>query len=68
MNGQFPRWVDRLSANEQALMEKNGETVVNAIASEDSFKLEELDLQAFKRSGGSLEGTAYEDALEELDE
>ncbi len=46
-------------------MEKQGETVVNAIASENSFRLEELDLPAFKRSGGSLEGTAYEEELDE---
>jgi arylsulfatase A-like enzyme len=68
VNNQFPRWVDRLPANEQALMEKRGATVVNAIASEDSFRLDELDLPAFKRSGGSLGGTSYEDAFEELDE
>ena len=61
VNKQFPLWVDRLTEEEAVLMEKRGETVLNAIAAEDTFKLSALDLAAFRRSGGSLEGTDYAD-------
>ncbi|MBT4139681.1 MAG: hypothetical protein HOE48_17310, partial [Candidatus Latescibacteria bacterium] len=59
-NGQFPRWVARLPDEERALMESRGETVVNAIQNEDTFKLEETNLKAFGEAGGSLEGTVYQ--------
>jgi arylsulfatase len=59
-NGQFPRWVARLPDEERALMESRGETVVNAIQNEDTFKLEQTNLKAFKEAGGSLEGTVYQ--------
>jgi arylsulfatase A-like enzyme len=64
-NGQFPRWVDRLPDDERALMESKGETVVNAIQYEDTFKLEETNLKAFKEHGGSLDGTGYAQLLGE---
>jgi len=66
VNGQFPRWVDRLPKEEQAVMEKRGETVVNAIASEDTFDLENLDLAAFKRAGGSLDGTGFQEQFDQV--
>lgn len=64
-NGQFPRWVDRLPDDECALMESKGETVTNAIQYEDTFKLEETNLKAFKEHGGSLDGTIYAHLLDE---
>lgn len=59
-NGQFPRWVDRLPDDERAVMESQGETVVNAIQHENTFKLEETNLDAFKDAGGCLDGTIYQ--------
>ena len=59
-NGQFPRWVDRLPDDERTQMEQPGETVLNAVASEDTFALEDLDLKAFGQAGGSLQGTSLE--------
>lgn len=57
VNTQFPRWVDRLPDDELAAMEPRGASVVNAIAHEDTFRLEDLDLEAWAHGGGSLEGT-----------
>jgi arylsulfatase A-like enzyme len=66
-NGQFPRWVAQLSDRELAQMESPGETVLNAIAHETTFGLEETNLRAFRDAGGSLEGTDHQRLLDELD-
>jgi arylsulfatase A-like enzyme len=64
VNGQFPRWVLRLPDSDRAAMESPGETVVNAIRHETTFRLEELNLAGFGRSGGSLEGTRFAHLVE----
>ena len=64
VNGQFPRWVDRLPDHERAGMESRGDVVLNAIRYEDTFRLEETNLRAFKENGGSLEGTVYQRLLD----
>ena len=67
VNGQFPTWVESLDAEEQSQMESRGETVVNAIRGEDTFRLEETDLKGFKAAGGSLEGTEYQQLLDAIE-
>lgn len=62
-NGQFPRWVARLPEEERKQMEAPGETVLNAMASEDTFALEDLDLEAFGQAGGRLQGTPFESLI-----
>ena len=47
-------------------MESWGESVMNAIPHETTFSLTDLNLAAFKRAGGSLEGTEYQRYLDEL--
>ncbi len=59
MNGQFPRWVPRLPDEERVKMESPGETVVNAIRHETTFRLKDLNLDGFEETGGSLDGTTY---------
>ena len=66
-NNQFPRWVLRLPDAERAEMESKGETVMNAIRKEDTFKLEEINLKAFKKAGGSLAGAPQQKLLDEID-
>jgi len=66
-NNQFPRWVPRLPDDERAVMESRGETVLNAIRKEDTFVLEEINLKAFKESGGSLVGTSQQRLLDEIE-
>jgi len=41
-------------------MEPPGQTVMDAIRHETSYRLEELDLRAWKAAGGDLRGTPYE--------
>lgn len=65
-NAQFPGWVKRLPDGERAVMESEGETVLNAIRNEDTFRLEDLNLKAFKANGGRLDGTACEGLLDAL--
>jgi arylsulfatase A-like enzyme len=59
-NGQFPFWVATLPADERSKMQSPGQTVMDAIRHETSFRLEELDLRAWKAAGGDLRGTPYE--------
>ena len=66
-NGQFPRWIARLPDDERAVMESRGETVLNAIHKEHSFTLEEINLKAFKKNGGSLAGTPQQRLLDEIE-
>jgi len=56
-NRQFPTWVKNLPAEELALMESPGQTVINAIVKETTFTLKELDLKTWKENGGDLSGT-----------
>ncbi|GMV79811.1 MAG: choline-sulfatase [Planctomycetota bacterium] len=65
-NSQFPRWVARLSPAERAALEAPGETVLNAIRHETTFRLEEIDLKNFKAVGGSLAGTDQQHLLDRL--
>ena len=65
-NGQFPTWVENLPADERAQLESWGESVTNAVRHETTFTSADLNLTAFKRAGGSLEGTAYQQDLDEL--
>lgn len=65
---QFPRWVRHLNDAEAVEMESPGESVLNAIASEWTYQLSDLNLKAFKAAGGSLEGTEYRELLENIAE
>jgi arylsulfatase len=65
-NGQFPTWVENLPPDERAQMESWGASVLNAMRQEKTFDLSDLNLAAFKRAGGSLEGTAYQRLLDAL--
>jgi len=56
-----------LPNDERAVMESQGETVFNAIRKEDTFTLEEINLKAFKKSGGSLAGTPQQQLLDEIE-
>ncbi len=59
-NRQFPFWVVNLPPEELRAMEPPGQTVMDAIRHETSYRLEELDLRAWKAAGGDLRGTPYE--------
>jgi arylsulfatase len=65
-NGQFPTWVENLPPEELALMESPGESVLNAMRHEMTYRLTDLNLAAFKRAGGSLAGTPYQRLLDDL--
>ncbi|OGG57017.1 MAG: hypothetical protein A3F84_12940 [Candidatus Handelsmanbacteria bacterium RIFCSPLOWO2_12_FULL_64_10] len=65
-NGQFPTWVENLPPEEKARMESPGESALNAMRHEWTYRLTDLNLKAFKEAGGALEGTAYQRLLEEL--
>ncbi len=67
-NGQFPFWVAALPADERGAMQSPGQTVMDAIRHETSFRLEELDLRAWKAAGGDLRGTPYEEVWAALPE
>jgi hypothetical protein len=58
--------VEKLPPEELAAMESPGQTVVNAIRHETSYRLEDLDLAAWKLAGGDLRGTPYEALWEAL--
>ena len=47
-------------------MESPGESVLNAMQHERTYKLTDLNLKVFKEGGGSLEGTEYQRLLDEL--
>ncbi|NIA16611.1 MAG: sulfatase-like hydrolase/transferase [Nitrospiraceae bacterium] len=68
VNPQFPLWVENVPVEEKALMETPGESVVNAIQHEDTFRLEDLELKRWHDIGGSLEGTPFQHLLEEASE
>jgi arylsulfatase A-like enzyme len=63
-NNQFPQWVDYCSDEERAGLEAPGMAIEEALAREDSFDIEELDLKWFKEHGGSLDGSRWEGLLE----
>ena len=55
-NLQFPRWVPRLPEQERSEMESVGDTVRNAVACEDTFRIEDLPhLKHWLGNGGSLD-------------
>ncbi len=63
-NNQFPQWVDYCTDDERRMLEPPGKAIEEALAREDSFDIEELDLKFFKEAGGSFEGSIYEGLLE----
>jgi arylsulfatase A-like enzyme len=65
-NGQFPVWVGNLPPDELAQMESPGESVLHAMRHERTYTLADLNLAAFKRAGGSLEGTPEQRLLEDV--
>jgi len=65
-NNQFPIWVNNLPEDEKRQLEPPGKSVEEAIAREDTFSLDELDLEWFKEHGGSLEGSEYEGLLDNV--
>ena len=65
-NGQFPTWVENLPPDERAQMESWGDSVLNAMRQERTFALTDLNLAAFKRAGGSLEGSEQQRLLDAL--
>lgn len=65
-NNQFPSWVETLTAEEKAQMETPGESVLNAMKHEQTYKLTDLNLKAYKEGGGSLKGTEHQKLLEDL--
>ena len=65
-NGQFPTWVEQLPPDERAQMESWGNSVLNAMRQERTFALTDLNLAAFKRAGGSLEGSEQQRLLDAL--
>jgi hypothetical protein len=60
-NQQFPFWVAKLPPDELAAMETPGQAIMDAIRHETSYRLEDLDLAAWKAAGGDLRGTPYEE-------
>ena len=66
-NSQFPTWVENLSPEEKAQMESPGESVLNAMQHEWTYKLTDLNLKVFKDAGGSLEGTEHQRLLDNLE-
>ena len=46
------------------MLEPPGKAIEEALAREDSFDIEELDLKWFKEHGGSFEGSIYEGLLD----
>ena len=65
-NDQFPPWVETLTAEEKAQMESPGESVLNAMQHEWTYKLTDLNLKVYKEAGGSLGGTEHQKLLEDL--
>ncbi len=63
-NGQFPNWVRYIPEEMQGQLEPPGKGIEEALAREDTFDIEELDLAAFKEFGGSLDGSKWEGLLE----
>jgi len=63
-NSQFPRWIEYCSEQERRMLEPPGRTIEEALAHEDTFDIEELDLKWFKEHGGSLEGSRWEGLLD----
>ena len=65
-NNQFPRWVKNLCPEEKARMESPGESTLNAMKHEWTYSLSDLNLQAYKDCGGTLEGTVEQLLLDEI--
>ncbi|HEV2123458.1 MAG TPA: sulfatase-like hydrolase/transferase, partial [Chloroflexota bacterium] len=65
-NNQFPTWVVNLPADELARIESVGESVLNAMKHEWTYTLSDLNLAAYKRAGGTFEGTTAQRLLDEL--
>lgn len=63
-NNQFPHWVDYAPDEVKRQLEPPGRGIEEALAREDSFDIEELDLSFFKEVGGSFEGSRWEGLLE----
>lgn len=63
-NDQFPNWVNYIPDDMKRQLEAPGRAIEEALAREDSFDIEELDLAAFKAGGGSLDGSRWEGLLE----
>ena len=53
-NNQYPTWVENLPPDELLKMESPGASTLNAMASEWTYSLEDLNLRAFKDGGGSV--------------
>jgi len=64
-NNQFPHWVDYIPDDWKRQLEPPGRGIEEALAREDTFDIEELDLAWFKEHGGSLEGSRWEGLLKE---
>ncbi|MGI5817582.1 MAG: sulfatase [Armatimonadota bacterium] len=63
-NNQFPHWVEYAAEEMRGRLEPPGRAIEEALAREDSFEIEELDLTWFKEHGGSFEGSRWEGLLE----
>ncbi len=55
-NAQFPTWVENLPPDEKARMESWGDSVANAMRHEWTYTLRDLNLEAYKRGGGTFDG------------
>ncbi|MEA3401812.1 MAG: sulfatase-like hydrolase/transferase [Armatimonadota bacterium] len=65
-NNQFARWVDYAPQDWRRQVEPPGRGIEEALAREDTFTIEELDLKWLKEHGGSLEGSRWEGLLDEI--